>query len=109
MTDTTPQDSPISPRVKVEEEPPVGQITIIYLGPITPHWEIHTAFGDPNLLADFQARVLARLLLLPPHDPQFKRNRERVNRDAARNNVLVEWDLGYDEEEVKPAATEPLV
>jgi hypothetical protein len=36
--------------------------------------------------------------LLPPHDPQFRRNRERVNRDAERERLLVEWDLGYPEE-----------
>ena len=34
-------------------------------------------------------RVNARLMLLPPHDPQFKRNRERVNRDAERENIIL--------------------
>ena len=43
----------------------------------------------------FRDRVNARLLLLPPHDPQFRRNRERVNRDGERENIVVEWDLGY--------------
>ena len=38
-------------------------------------------------------------MLLPPHDPQFRRNRERINRDAERENVLITWDLGYVEEE----------
>jgi hypothetical protein len=42
--------------------------------------------------------VLARLLLLPPHDPQFRRNRERVVRDAERENVILEWDLGLPDE-----------
>ncbi len=32
----------------------------------------------------FRDRVNARLVLLPPHDPQFRRNRERVIRDAER-------------------------
>ena len=41
---------------------------------------------------------MARLQLLPPHDPQFRRNRERVNRDAERENHL-EWDLGVPEED----------
>jgi len=36
--------------------------------------------------------------LLAAHDPQFRRNRERVNRDAERENLLVEWNLGYEEE-----------
>ena len=86
------------------ESPPIGNLTIVYLGPIAPHWEIHTGFGDPQLLEDFKARALARLLLLPPHDPQFRRNRERVNRDAERQNIVLDWDLGYDEEE--PEETE---
>ena len=46
----------------------------------------------------------ARLMLLPPHDPQFRRNRERINRDAERENVLISWDLGYDEEEEEQAS-----
>ncbi len=41
---------------------------------------------------------MARLILLPPHDPQFRRNRERVVRDAERENVTLEWDLGVPEE-----------
>ena len=46
------------------------------------------------------ARTLARLLLLPPHDPQFRRNRERVVRDAERENLVLEWDLGLPDEDV---------
>jgi hypothetical protein len=42
----------------------------------------------------FRDRVMARLLLLPHHDPQFRRNRERIVRDAERENILLEWDLG---------------
>jgi hypothetical protein len=41
--------------------------------------------------------VNARLVLLPPHDPQFRRNRERVVRDAERENFTLEWDLGFEE------------
>ena len=36
-------------------------------------------------------------MLLPPHDPQFRRNRERVVRDAERENLLLDWDLGIPE------------
>ena len=36
---------------------------------------------------------------LPPHDPQFRRNRERVARDAERERLILEWDLGYEESE----------
>jgi hypothetical protein len=51
---------------------------------------------------------MARLVLLPPHDPQYRRNRERVIRDAERENILLEWDLGVPEEQeiVVPAAEE---
>jgi hypothetical protein len=51
-------------------------------------------FGDGRLIDEF-----ARLQLLPPHDPQFRRNRERVNRDAERERLLIDWDLGYEETE----------
>ncbi len=44
-------------------------------------------------------RALARPQLLPPHDPQFRRNRERVARDAERERLILEWDLGYEEPE----------
>jgi len=42
------------------------------------------------------------LVLLPQHDPQYRRNRERVIRDAERENILLEWDLGVPEEEAVP-------
>lgn len=80
-------------------EPPRADARIVYLGPVAPHWEIRSTFGDRQLMDDFRARVNARLVLLPPHDPQFRRNRERVMRDAARENILLEWDLGYQEDE----------
>jgi hypothetical protein len=56
-------------------------------------------FGDTEQIQAFVDRVDARLRLLPPHDPQFRRNRERVNRDAEREALHVEWLLGYDEDE----------
>ena len=86
------------------EGPPVGHVRVIYLGPVAPHWEVHSDFGDPRLIEDFRQRVMARLVLLPPHDPQFRRNRERVVRDAERENLYLEWDLGVPEEE--PATSE---
>ena len=78
-------------------EPPVAHATITYLGPVAPHWEIRWDHGEQQVVDDFRSRVNARLMLLPPHDPQFRRNRERVNRDAERENIAIEWDLGYDE------------
>ena len=81
------------------EAPPRGHVRIVYLGPVAPHWRVDSDFGERNVIEDFRQRALARLLLLPPHDPQFRRNRERVNRDAERENLLIDWDLGEPEEE----------
>ena len=55
------------------------------------------------VIDEFRARVMARLELLPPHDPQFRRNRERVARDAEREALILEWDLGIPEEETEEA------
>ena len=80
-----------------QQLPPVGHVRVVYLGPVAPHWEVHGVFGDRQLVEDFRQRALARLQLLPPHDPQFRRNRERVMRDAERENLILDWDLGYEE------------
>ena len=45
-------------------------------------------------LDEFRARALARLVLLPRDDPQFRRNKERINRDAEREYISIEWELG---------------
>lgn len=81
-----------------EELPPVGHVRVVYLGPTHPHWEVQGVFGDRQSIDDFRTRANARLQYLPPHDPQFRRNRERVTRDAERERLILEWDLGYDEE-----------
>jgi len=78
-------------------QPPRGHVRVVYLGPVAPHWEVQSDFGDRAVIDDFRSRVMARLLLLPPHDPQFRRNRERVVRDAERENLLLDWDLGLPE------------
>jgi len=82
-----------------EQLPAQGHAKIVYLGPTAPHWDIRTITGDTAFMDGFRDRVNARLLLLPPHDPQFRRNRERVNRDGERERIYIEWDLGYEEEE----------
>ena len=59
----------------------------------------------PTVIEEFRQRALARLLLLPPHDPQFRRNRERVvtrrrareppaglGSRATRRRRVVAWD-----------------
>lgn len=80
-------------------EPPRAHVRIVYLGPVAPHWEVESEFGDRAVVEAFRERALARLVLLPPHDPQFRRNRERVVRDAERENILLEWDLGIPEDQ----------
>ena len=82
----------------------------MYLGPVAPHWEIRSDFGERSVIDEFRTRTLARLLLLPPHDPQFRRNRERVVRDAERENLGLEWDLGLPEDDAPatPAEAAPV-
>ena len=85
-----------------EQQPPQGHVRVVYLGPVAPHWEVQSDFGDPKVIDEFRQRVQARLVLLPPHDPQFRRNRERVARDAERENLMLEWDLGLPDGEQAP-------
>ena len=86
-------DQPTEP-----QEPPRGHVRIVYLGPVAPHWDVQSDFGERNVIEEFRQRALARLVLLPPHDPQFRRNRERVARDAERERLILDWDLGIPEE-----------
>ena len=81
-----------------EQLPPVATATITYTGPTAPHWEIASADGDPEFIDAFRTRVMARLMLLPPHDPQFRRNRDRVNRDAEGERIEVIWTTGLEEQ-----------
>ena len=95
------QSSPLPPpssEAPEEPQPPRGHVRVVYLGPVAPHWEVQSEFGERNLIEEFRQRALARLLLLPPHDPQFRRNRERVVRDAERENLILDWDLGILED-----------
>ena len=81
------------------QAPPRGHVRVVYLGPVAPHWRVDSDFGYRSVIEEIRQRILARLLLLPPHDPQFRRNRERVVRDAERENLILEWDLGLPEGE----------
>jgi hypothetical protein len=83
---------------ELEEIPPQGHVKVVYPGPVAPHWEIHGVFGDKHVVDEFRQRAMARLQLLPVYDPQFRRNRERVARDAEREPLILEWDLGDDSE-----------
>ena len=78
----------------VEEVAPRAHARVVYLGPVAPHWEVYGDWGDRQTLDEFRARALARLVLLPRDDPQFRRNKERINRDAERELISLEWELG---------------
>ncbi len=78
----------------ITNEPPRAHARIVYLGPVAPHWEVYGDYGDRALLDEFRTRVLARLVLLTRDDPQFRRNSERIARDAERENISIEWELG---------------
>jgi hypothetical protein len=84
---------------ELQPEPPIGEVRVVYLGPVAPHWEVQAVSGPQEVTDGFRDRTLARLTLLPPHDPQFRRNRERVVRDAERERLELAWDLGLPEEE----------
>ncbi|MGH9042880.1 MAG: hypothetical protein ACRDZ3_21920 [Acidimicrobiia bacterium] len=84
------------PEELTESLPPQGHVRIVYLGPLSPHWEVQGIFGERSVIDEFRQRAIARLQLLPPHDPQFRRNRERVVRDAEREALILDWDLGEE-------------
>lgn len=77
---------------------PIANARIVYLGPVSPHWEVYHTGGERKIVDAFRQRVLARLMLLPPHDPQFKRNRERIIKDSELERVHLVWDLGMVDE-----------
>ena len=76
---------------------PRAHARMVYLGPVSPHWDVESEFGDRTVVEEFRARALARLVLLPRDDPQFRRNRERIIRDAEREGITLEWELGLGE------------
>jgi hypothetical protein len=80
--------------------PPRAHARVVYLGPVSPHWEVYSEFGDQTVVSDFRTRVLARLVLVPRDDPQFRRNKERIVRDAEREGIVLEWDLGLPADSV---------
>ena len=48
-----------------ETQAPRAHARIVYHGPVAPHWEVYGDWGDRQVLDEFRARVLARLVLLP--------------------------------------------
>ncbi|HUF84578.1 MAG TPA: hypothetical protein VMQ81_08315 [Acidimicrobiia bacterium] len=73
---------------------PRAHARIVYLGSVAPHWEVQADWGERQTVEEFRTRALARLVLLPRDDPQFRRNKERINRDAERELISLEWELG---------------
>jgi hypothetical protein len=59
MSMTNPTPEAVAPRAHAR---------IVYLGPVSPHWEVYSDFGDRGVVEEFRARVLARLVLLPRDD-----------------------------------------
>ena len=45
---TPVNDDPNLPEEDAEPLPPVGHVRIVYLGPVAPHWEVRSDFGDPG-------------------------------------------------------------
>ena len=91
-------DSEIHVTITEIDDTPIASARIVYLGPVAPHWEVYHTGGERKVIDAFRQRVLARLMLLPPHDPQFKRNRERIIKDAEGERIVLVWDLGGDED-----------
>ena len=73
---------------------PKAHARIAFLGAVSPHWEVYSEWGDQTIIDEFRSRVLARLVLLPRDDPQFRRNMTRIVRDAERELISIEWDMG---------------
>ena len=80
----------IAPEHEQELPPPIGHIKVVYMGPVAPHWEFRSDFGDRQLIEDFRMRARRPgCSCCQRDDPQFRRNRERINRDAMRQNLLL--------------------
>lgn len=80
----------------LQDSAPRAHARIVYLGSVSPHWEVIGTWGPQPVIDQFSARALARLVLLPRDDPQFRRNKERINRDAERELISLDWELGID-------------
>ncbi len=86
--------------IEEQEAPPhIGTIRISYASPTVPHWGFEYVEGDRPAIDDLARRAQAVITLLPPGDPQFRRNKERVQRDGDREGITIEWvGTGYDNE-----------
>lgn len=86
----------------LEEVEHCGTLRIAYTGPVIPHWRYEFVEGDRSAIEELVHRANSIIGLLPPGDPQFRRNRDRVQRDADHEGITVEWVgvalLGEDRE-----------
>ena len=41
----------------LEPQPPVGNVMVVYLGPVAPHWDVRSTFGDRMLVQSFRDRI----------------------------------------------------
>jgi hypothetical protein len=78
------------------DRPTIGNARIVYIGHLAPYWEIEIEGDDSTALEAFRERAMARLTMLPPYDPQFRRNNERVTKDAVQSGIALEWDTGIE-------------
>ena len=39
-----------------ETQPPRGNVRVLYLGPVAPHWEIRSDFGERSVIDEFRTR-----------------------------------------------------
>jgi len=83
---------------ELDEVEPQGTVRITFTGPVIPHWRYEFVEGNRDVIQEFVRRANTVIGLLPHNDPQFRRNRERVRRDAEREGVTVEW-VGVPERE----------
>ncbi len=63
----------VNPEDPQPAEPPRGHVRMVYLGPVAPHWEVESEFGDRAVIEEFRQRALRapRALAAPrPAVPQ---------------------------------------
>ncbi|MBX7159295.1 MAG: hypothetical protein K1X95_03310 [Acidimicrobiia bacterium] len=81
---------------------PQGTVRITFTGSVIPHWRYEFVEGNREVIQDLVRRANTVIGLLPPGDPQFRRNQNRVQRDADREAVTIEW-VGVDPPEDRSA------
>ena len=82
---------------ELANEPPRAHVRIVYLGPVSPHWELYSDYGDRTVLEEFRTRVMARLVLLAATIRSSAATASASCSDAERERISLEWDLGIPE------------